>query len=145
MLRFMADRYVFADEAGDFGFNRKQRASRYFIVTTVALSDCRVGDALLQLRRDLTWRNRNLARPFHAAKDHPDVRREVFRLIMRYPFRVDATALEKQKTEPKYQSDTEMYKLVSPLEGDHTAHRDLPGPPLCLRSKHGDEEDSRAL
>jgi len=108
----VADRYVFADEAGDFGFNRKPRASRYFIVTTVTLNDCRVGDALMQLRRELTWRNRNLERPFHAAKDPPDVRGEVFRLIMRYPLRVDATALEKRKTKPKYHSDTEMYKLA---------------------------------
>lgn len=40
----MADRYVFADEAGNFDFSRGSGASRYFILCTVDSKDCEVGD-----------------------------------------------------------------------------------------------------
>lgn len=60
----MADRFVFADEAGNFDFSRNKGASRYFILTTVTMDDCRTGDALADLRRSLTWQGINLPRPF---------------------------------------------------------------------------------
>lgn len=47
--------HVFADEAGDFNFSVAPGASRYFILTTVTLEDCSVGDTLLALRRQLAW------------------------------------------------------------------------------------------
>jgi len=91
----MADRYVFADEAGNFDFSLKVGASRYFILTTVTMDDCRVGDALAHLRRTLTWRGHSLPVPFHATEDTPAVRSAVFDLLMRSSIRIDATVLEK--------------------------------------------------
>jgi hypothetical protein len=52
----MPDRYVFADEAGNFDFSNGQGASRYFILCTVTSTHCGAGDALLALRRELGWR-----------------------------------------------------------------------------------------
>jgi hypothetical protein len=46
----MADRYVFADEAGNFDFSGARGASRYFILTSVTVADCSVGEQLLALR-----------------------------------------------------------------------------------------------
>jgi hypothetical protein len=42
----VAEVYVFADEAGDFAFKRSAGASRYFILGTVTMADCRVGTEL---------------------------------------------------------------------------------------------------
>jgi hypothetical protein len=66
----VADRYVFADEAGNFDFSRGSGASRYFILCTVASSHCEVADSLLALRRDLGWRGTKKARgALHTAVD----------------------------------------------------------------------------
>jgi hypothetical protein len=107
----MADRFVFADEAGNFDFSLNSGASRFFILTTVTMDDCRTGDALAHLRRDLTWQGINLAKPFHATEDSPAVRTAVFDLLMRSPIRVDATVLEKRKAEPHLQNDLGLYKM----------------------------------
>jgi hypothetical protein len=40
----MPDRYVFADEAGNFDFSRRQGASRYFILCTITSTHCEAGD-----------------------------------------------------------------------------------------------------
>lgn len=77
----MADRYVFAGEAGNFDFSRGTGASRYFILCTVDSRDCEVGDALLALRRQLGWRGLHLDRVFHATEDPQTVRDEVFALL----------------------------------------------------------------
>jgi hypothetical protein len=74
----LADRYVFSDEAGNFDFSRNSGASRYFILGTVTADDCRIGDELLQLRRDLGWRGVHLDKVFHATEDPQHVRDEVF-------------------------------------------------------------------
>lgn len=107
----MADRFVFADEAGNFDFSHNSGASRYFILTTVTMGDCRTGDALAHLRRDLTWQGINLPKPFHATEDTPAVRATVFDLLMRSPIRVDATVLENRKAEPHLQNDLGLYKM----------------------------------
>jgi hypothetical protein len=80
----MADRYVFADEAGNFDFSRGSGASRYFILCTVDSKDCEVGDALLALRRKLGWRGLHLDRVFHATEDPQTVRDEVFAQVADY-------------------------------------------------------------
>jgi hypothetical protein len=74
----MADRFVFADEAGNFDFSLNKGASRYFILTTVTMGDCGVGDALAHLRRALSWQGIKLPKPFHATNDTPMVREAVF-------------------------------------------------------------------
>lgn len=76
----MADRYVFSDEAGNFDFSRGSGASRYFILGTVTAGDCRIGDDLLQLRRDMGWRGIHLDKVFHATEDPQNVRDEVFKI-----------------------------------------------------------------
>lgn len=107
----MSERYLFADEAGNFDFSRNSGASRYFILTTVTMGDCRTGDSLAHLRRELTWSGINMQRPFHATDDTPAVRSAVFDLLKRSPIRVDATVLEKSKAELHLRSELGLYKM----------------------------------
>jgi len=83
----VADRYVFADEAGNFDFSSQKGASKYFILTTVTLDDCHIGVELLELRRRMAWRGTNLDRVFHAATEAQAVRDEVFALLRSGSFR----------------------------------------------------------
>jgi len=94
-------RYVFADEAGCFAFNRHQRASRYFIICTVSLDSCAVGDRLMSLRRDLAWKKAPLRDYFHACEDRQEIRDAVFAEIAKEKFTVQATILEKSKAQPQ--------------------------------------------
>jgi hypothetical protein len=52
----MARKFLFANEAGDFQFARKQNVSRYFILCTVTAHSCDIVHQLLDLRHDLAWR-----------------------------------------------------------------------------------------
>jgi hypothetical protein len=117
----MSDRYVFADESGNFDFSSRKGASRYFILTTVTMGDCRAGDLLAQLRRDLAWKGHDVGQPFHACEDKPQVRDAVFQLLKRLPIRVDATALEKRKAEPHLHSEQALYKMGWFLHFKHVA------------------------
>lgn len=60
-----------ADEAGNFDFSGARGASRYFILTSVTVADCSVGEQLLALRRDLGWRGLLLDRPWNRRGRHP--------------------------------------------------------------------------
>ena len=93
--------YIYADESGDFNFSNQQGASRYFILTTVAVTDHAVEVDLLDLRRELTWAGVQLPNAFHAAYDNRHVRRRVFDILSQHDFRVDATILEKRKANPR--------------------------------------------
>lgn len=98
-------KYLFADEAGDFEFARKQNVSRYFIVCTVTAETCDLGHELLDLRRELAWTgNAALGDYFHACKDNQCVRDAVFDLIRAADLRVDATVLEKSKAQSQTRS-----------------------------------------
>lgn len=97
----MARLYLFADEAGDFAFKRGPNISRYFIVCSVAVQSCDIGDRLLELRRALVWERRKLGDYFHATTDTQLVRDRVFALIAKEDFRIDATIMEKSKAEPQ--------------------------------------------
>ncbi len=109
----MARKYVFADESGNFDFSRGQSASKYFILTTVAPPDCRVGAAVLDLRRELAWKNRGLDSEFHATTDRQDVRDDVFAILAQGGFRVDTTILEKSKAQPSIRpSDARFYQMA---------------------------------
>jgi len=88
-------RYLFADESGNFDFTGGRGASRYFILTTIALDDCSVGDRLLALRRELAWEGVGLDAEFHATTDPLLVRDRVFAALERETIRVDATIIEK--------------------------------------------------
>ncbi len=108
----MADRYVFADEAGNFDFSVRPGASKYFILCTVTMDDCRVGDDLLRLRRDLGWKGWHLDRVPHATDDPPHIRNEIFSLLSASSFRADATIFEKRKAYPRIQTGLDLYKLA---------------------------------
>lgn len=119
----MADRYVFADEAGNFHFAVAPGATRYFILTTIAADDCSVGDRLLALRREIGWKGLHLDHEFHATEDPQAVRDEVFALLQGESFRVDATILEKRKAQPHLQTDRALYKMAWFLHFNFVAPR----------------------
>jgi hypothetical protein len=75
----MARICVFADEAGDFAFNR-QGGSRYFIIGSVTMEDCSIGADLLELRRQLALEDklRQGYAEFHASEDRQAIRNAVF-------------------------------------------------------------------
>lgn len=106
------DRYVFADEAGNFDFSLQAGASKYFVLTTVTLDDCQIGNDLLELRRQLAWQGINLDRVFHASTEEQAVRDEVFKLLAGASFRVDATILEKQKAQPHLHTEEYFYQMA---------------------------------
>lgn len=105
--------YVFADEAGNFHFARHPSASRYFILCTVTTKDCSIGGALLDLRRDMAWRRSSMEGKLHASTDAQIVRDEVFALLAKADFRIDATILEKAKAEPHmHRTNERFYKYA---------------------------------
>lgn len=108
--------YSFADEAGNFDFrppSAARNASRYFILTSVTMNACAVGDALLDLRRSLTIAGEHIHSHFHAAEDTQAVRDAVFNVLSAHDFRIDATILEKAKAQPHIAGDEwYFYKLA---------------------------------
>lgn len=96
----MARVYIFADESGNFDFSRNRGATRYFILTTVTVRDCGVGDALLALRRKMAFEGDGLSTEFHATTDKQSIRDRVFDVLQQHDFRIDATVLEKCKAQP---------------------------------------------
>ena len=105
--------YFFADEAGNLDFRRRYGASKHFVVCTCYMDDPSIGDELLALRRNLVWRGLADDSELHATEDAQAVRDEVFDLIQRYDFRVDATILEKSKAEPQIRvSDVRFVKVA---------------------------------
>lgn len=104
--------HVFADEAGNFDFSRGRGASRYFILTTITITDCTVGSELLDLRRQLAWEGQDFTQEFHATEERQIVRDEVFKLLARHSFRIDATIFDKPKTQSHLQEPAKFYKLA---------------------------------
>ena len=117
----MPNRFVFADEAGNFDFSRSRGASKYFVLTTITVDDCAVGEALLRLRRDLVWGGLEVRDGFHASEDSQAVRDRVFAELMGHSLRIDATILEKPKAQPHLQNDAAFYKLAWFLHFKHVA------------------------
>ena len=96
--------HVFADEAGCLAFLRNGKASRYFIICTVLMRECSVGNDLLALRRTLAWQGAPLGKYFHASDDKQIVRDAVFETIRGHDFTVQATIMEKSKAHPTIRS-----------------------------------------
>ncbi len=96
-------RYLFADEAGDFEFRIGPNISRYFIVCTMTVDDCAIGNDLLALRRQLAWEGMPVNSYFHATTDKVSVRERVYDLLLAgdHSFRVQATIMEKRKALPR--------------------------------------------
>ena len=97
MNRPVTRRYVFADEAGDFAFTREGRASRYFILCTMTVDDCGLGERLLRLRKELAWLGQPVGDCFHATEDKQAVRDAVFGILSSEPIAIECTILEKSK------------------------------------------------
>lgn len=109
----MSRKYVFADESGNFDFSRNASASRYFILVTLTLPDCSIGQELLDLRRQLAWEGHGLETEFHATEDKQIVRDRVFALLASRDFRIDVTVLEKSKAKPTIRfTDERFYQLA---------------------------------
>lgn len=117
----MSRKYVFVDEAGNFDFSGNGWS--YFILTSITMDACTVGDALLELRRELIWDGIQLTDAFHATTDAQAVRDRVFAVIAHHDFRVDATIFEKRKTRPRLQSLDELYPLAWYLHMRYMAPR----------------------
>jgi hypothetical protein len=100
----MSRHFIFADEAGDFEFSRKPNVSRYFILATVNMDSCKVGDELIALRRELAWEGYELGEYFHATTDKQAVRDRVYETICSHDFTVQATIMEKSKAYPQVRS-----------------------------------------
>ena len=101
--------YIYADESGDLAFSNQSGASRYFILTTVAVVDHAVESDLLALRRELAWHAEGLAIGFHATDDRRAVRSRVFTILGNHHFRVDATIFEKRKARPEIRPTRESF------------------------------------
>lgn len=93
----MAQKYIFADEAGCFTFENKAHVSKYFILCTVLMDECSVGNTLLELRRQLARQNAPLGEYFHASEDQQRIRDAVFEAITPHNFCIHATIMEKAK------------------------------------------------
>jgi hypothetical protein len=117
----VARKYLFVDEAGNFDFS--PAGSHFFILTSIALDGCAVGDRLLELRRELIWEGITLTDAFHATTDTQAIRDRVFALLTQYDFRVDATIFEKRMTQPHLQSEDALYELAWYLHMRHVAPR----------------------
>jgi len=97
----LAKKYLFADEAGCFAFNRNPNVSKYFIICTIILDDLNVAADLVKLRRELVWNRKPVGDFFHATTDKQVVRDAVFDVIGKHDIKVQATICEKAKAQPK--------------------------------------------
>ncbi len=101
--------HLYADESGNFDFSRRPGASRYFILTTVTLEDHAICADMLELRRDLVWRDVDVQNDFHAAEDRQAIRDAVFALLGAHDFRIDATIIDKPKAHPRTRVSDERF------------------------------------
>ena len=68
------------------------------------MRDCSIGQRLIDLRRELAWEGTALDK-FHATSDRQQIRDRVFEVLAGGDFRVDATIIDKTKTQPHLQAD----------------------------------------
>jgi Protein of unknown function (DUF3800) len=124
----MTRAYIFSDEAGCFAFTNNGRASKYFLVCTVTVDDCDMGNGLHALRRDMLWRGLAVNEDFHATEDKQEIRDEVYDYIAKHNFRVDATILEKSKAQPQTRTENAVfYKYAWYYHFKHTGPKLLRG------------------
>tara|TARA_Y100001947_G_scaffold152089_1_gene153193 strand:+ start:2994 stop:3635 length:642 start_codon:yes stop_codon:yes gene_type:complete len=104
---------MFADEAGCFNFNRSNRASRYFILCSVTMTDTSLGQELLQLRRSLALDKHQNNHFLHATADPWPIREKVYTVLADGGFRIDATIYQKSKAQPHTRrTDADFYKHI---------------------------------
>lgn len=98
-------KYLFADEAGCFTFNRNPNISIYFIICTVSMRELSVGKAISDLRHMMIWNKDPVGDYFHATTDSQRVRDQVFEEIVKHDIEVQATICEKPKAQPQVRLD----------------------------------------
>jgi hypothetical protein len=105
---------IFGDESGNFDFSRGRGASRYFILTTVTMTECaELGREFQELRHQMAWEGISHPGPFHANADPQKVRARVFGVLAAQAFRVDSLILEKAKAQPHIRlSDARFYQYA---------------------------------
>jgi hypothetical protein len=114
----MPNAYIFADEAGCFTFKRRKAGQKggpsdYFILTTVSAPAWSISDDLLHIRRELCLNGEPERDKLHATSDLEEVRNEVFAVLAKQPFRIDATVLKKTKAQPQTRvSEDRFYKTA---------------------------------
>jgi hypothetical protein len=101
--------FLFADEAGCFGFKRGPNISKYYIVCTIICGNPDIGVDLLNLRRRLAWAKAPLGDYFHATADRQVIRDEVFRVISNQDFEIQATIMEKSKAQPHVRASDDIF------------------------------------
>jgi len=123
----MSQFHIFADEAGCFTFNRGQNVSRYFILCTISMRDCAVGDNMVRLRRQLARDGLSVGDQFHATEDRQIVRDRVYQEICKHEFTIQATIMEKSKSRPHIrESKPTFYKYGWYYHFKHGIARSLP-------------------
>jgi hypothetical protein len=120
----MSRLHVFGDEAGDLVFKTPGNGvSRYFMIGTITLEDCSVGEKFLALRRELAWEG-TLLDQLHATSDRQHVRDRAFGLIAATDLRFDATILDKRKAQDDLRRDPfYFYKLAWYLHFKYVASK----------------------
>lgn len=104
--------YIYADESGNFDFSNGRGATRYFILASVAADEPTVAaieSDLARLRRELARQGYSMPKGFHATNDKQDVRNQVFAVLSRHDFRIDATIIEKRKVNPALHNTNERF------------------------------------
>ena len=94
-------KFVYADESGNFDSSRNRGASRYFILTTIAVEEHLISIRLQELRRKLLWNGVEIPNGFHATEDRQTVRDEVFTILGGSNLRIDSTVFDKPKARPE--------------------------------------------
>ena len=69
------------------------------------MTNTNVGQALLELRRDLLMEGHGERHMLHASADPKPVRDRVYALLQAHDFRIDATIFEKSKAQPQTRID----------------------------------------
>jgi hypothetical protein len=101
----VTERYLFADEAGCFTFNREPNVSRFFMLCTVTTAELDAAQALSELRRELIWEGAEVGDFFHATVEKQAVRDRVFATMLKHDFEVQVTVCEKSKAQPQVRRD----------------------------------------
>lgn len=123
----MADKFIFADEAGCFTFKRKPGASRFFLLCTLATEDCSLSRDLLNIRRNLALNGDSDRDKLHATTDQQQTRDLVFSCLADHNFRVDATLLEKSKAQPQTRAtDAKFYQYAWYYHFKHVGRQLIP-------------------
>lgn len=83
---------------------------------------------LLKLRQELVWRKVRLNDYFHASEDLQEVRDAVFERMLKWPFSIQVTIIEKSKTEKSLTDNLErFYNQVWYLHFEHGVKNQLTG------------------